>query len=136
MGFVRRQVGGEKNIRVTGVQKVGHGTGRVGAHAFDFVGGPVVQSFHRVPDRDLAGMVQSFHGFAGNFRRAGFERFAQLPGLHPGQQGQQDQRQDLDDSEKTDQLGAHAEAEVRQLFFQTYYQRNFCHSYYALLPLL
>ena len=69
-------------------------------------------------------MVQSFHGFAGNFRRAGFERFAELPGLHPGQQGKQDQRQHLDDRKETDELGAHAEAEIRQFFFKACHQRQ------------
>ncbi|MFR8277529.1 MAG: hypothetical protein ACLU98_14785 [Desulfovibrio fairfieldensis] len=106
------------------IQKVGHGAGRVGGHALYLGGGTVVQGLHRVVDRDLAGMIKGLHGLARNFRRADFQFLAEFLGLHPGQEGEQNQRQDFDGRKQADEFSAHAHAEIRQFFFKARHQRQ------------
>jgi hypothetical protein len=104
--LVGLDLGGLQDVGVAVVQKAGHRPGGVGGEAFDALAGPVVEGLDGVAGGRVAHLTDGRQHRVGH--RAGLpaDGVAKALGHGPGHQGQQQQRQYLDDDEDRDQLAA------------------------------
>jgi hypothetical protein len=117
-GAVDLLIGGERsgiaNVIIALEEKNGDAPRDVGGLTFDFLAHARVQRLHRVGDRELTDFVDCPVGAFGQAVGVERQQLAETFGLGPGEPGQQDQRQHLDNDENGDQLAADSPAGARQ----------------------